>query len=957
MERRKLNRKIFASYLALLLTFSAIMASPLASSSTDNSSTPSTIVIYPSDDTTIEANHPDATPGSNEFLAIRNDYGEGGSSGWEWSALIKFDLSSIPPGTTIESAELRLYYHHWWDNDPGGRELKLYRIIDDWDESTTNWNNFPGTVSEASSSSIVPYSTNTWVVWDVTEDVQKFINGEFPNYGWKIADENYWGDINIPITYLCSKEYNDDEYIPRLVITVVVGNKPPVADFTWMPEHPGPNEEVTFDASDSYDPDGMIVSYEWDWDNDGAYDEIHDNPIATHSWSSQGDYLVSLRVTDNNGATDTTTKSIHIGYFDISWDYPSPGFLWPQMYQHYGIHMDVSNYADTGKTFRYGLAYTCTPLNLYGEEAQPDWSLDEESSCMVRITSNTDNFSYKYTWGTTTTQYISGGGWCKGVFRVSSRWNWIQPWSTNRVLKIIANIGLSALSTYLPELTADIQQWNWLDLYNTLSEIVNAVWQMKYKYNGLGDSSPNSEGSVIVWIPPSKAVALVDSVASGMLGSSATTAGMAALLFPIGGWEIAAALFCLQGASLLHSETSYLTAADPHENYTEISYPKPAYIPALDEIPEGPEKDLSRTALELLSYSEAWSESMRKYYGAIYSFSRKWSTIQLSVAQYYNKKMLSTAQKLRSQLEDIIQKIPQLDDEEIQLLRENLTENGLPPFEEKVLRQLGYSEEEIEEILSFYISADDYLYKNCTELLENSLDLLITSIEAMQNITRPSVNSSIYFITANITTEPSLIDVTESPQSIKCYIEFENISNVTGYRILSAYLNGKVSPSHIYASPADVDGDGKLEFIVRYDASDIIPLIQRNGEFLISIFGNVSLPSGDILTYSGATLLKVEGITTFHIVKPKNALYINDEEIISLPVTVIVGSITIETESTIHMKRVEFYVDGQLKANITSEPYIWTWEEKAFGKHTITMVAYDDREIRYSDEIVVWKFF
>ena len=312
MERRKLNRKIFASYLALLLTFSAIMASPLASSSTDNSSTPSTIVIYPSDDTTIEANHPDATPGSNEFLAIRNDYGEGGSSGWEWSALIKFDLSSIPPGTTIESAELRLYYHHWWDNDPGGRELKLYRIIDDWDESTTNWNNFPGTVSEASSSSIVPYSTNTWVVWDVTEDVQKFINGEFPNYGWKIADENYWGDINIPITYLCSKEYNDDEYIPRLVITVVVGNKPPVADFTWMPEHPGPNEEVTFDASDSYDPDGMIVSYEWDWNNDGVYDEIHDNPRATHSWSSEGVYLITLRVTDNRGATDTATKPVHV---------------------------------------------------------------------------------------------------------------------------------------------------------------------------------------------------------------------------------------------------------------------------------------------------------------------------------------------------------------------------------------------------------------------------------------------------------------------------------------------------------------------------------------------------------------------------------------------------------------------------------------------------------------------
>ncbi|HDO19657.1 MAG TPA: PKD domain-containing protein, partial [Thermoplasmatales archaeon] len=774
-----------------------------------------------------------------------------------------------------------------------------------------------------------------------------------------VTGETYSSDFPTVNAYDDSYNGHCDAFIAKLSAEGGGGNQPPVADFSWEPEVPKPSEEVTFDASNSYDPDGTIVSYEWDWDNDGVYDEIHDNPIATHSWSSQGDYIVTLRVTDNDGATDTTTKSIHVGGFEVSWDYPSPGFLWPQMYLPYDIHMDVTNYVDRGKTFRYGLDYTCTPMDVHGNEVQPSWSLDEKSNCVVHITSNFgDDFRYKYTFGSIATQYISGGGWCRGTFTVSNRWNWIEPWYPLRVLGIITNFGLAFLSEYSSLLKENIQQHEWISLYQTASQIGDGVWQMEYRYKGLGDSWPNSKGSIRVWVAPPKVMALVISIAGGMVASSSTSAGMKILhICPFLCWDKAASLFAIQAAAFACSEVSYKVAADPEENYTEISCPKPAYIPALDEIPEGPEKNLSRTALELLSYTEAWSESMRKYYGAMYSFSRKWSTIQLSAAQYYNKKMLSAARKLQSQLGDIIQEIPELDDEEIQLLRKNLTENGLPPFEKKVLRQLGYSEEEMEEILNFYISADDYLYKNCTELLESSLDLLITSIEAMQNITRPSVSSSIYFITANITTQPSLINVTEPPESIKCYIEFENVSNVTDWRILSAYLNGKVSPSYIYEAPTDVDGDGKLEFIVRYDASDVIPLIKRDGEFLISIFGNVSTSSGDILTFSGATFVKAEGVTTFHIVKPKNALYINDKEILSLPVPVIIGDITVEAESTIHMKRVEFYIDDQLKANITSEPYIWTWDQIAFGKHIITVIAYDDRETPYSDEISVWKFF
>ena len=82
--------------------------------------------------------------------------------------------------------------------------------------------------------------------------------------------------------------------------------------FNWMPENSTMDEMIIFDASDSYDSDGTIILYEWDWDNDGNYDELYTGPNATHSWSNLDNYAVSLRVTDDENVTDTVTRIINI---------------------------------------------------------------------------------------------------------------------------------------------------------------------------------------------------------------------------------------------------------------------------------------------------------------------------------------------------------------------------------------------------------------------------------------------------------------------------------------------------------------------------------------------------------------------------------------------------------------------------------------------------------------------
>lgn len=44
------------------------------------------------------------------------------------------------------------------------------------------------------------------------------------------------------------------------------------------------------------------------------------------------------------------------------------------------------------------------------------------------------------------------------------------------------------------------------------------------------------------------------------------------------------------------------------------------------------------------------------------------------------------------------------------------------------------------------------------------------------------------------------------------------------------------------------------------------------------------------------------------------------------------------------VQRVEFYIDGKLKATITALPYNYSWQSKSAknGSHTILVIAYDN---------------
>ncbi|MBC7080959.1 MAG: PKD domain-containing protein [Thermoplasmatales archaeon] len=87
-----------------------------------------------------------------------------------------------------------------------------------------------------------------------------------------------------------------------LVYQVIAINSAPVADFNYEIN----GKFVIFDASPSYDPDGYIISYSWNF-GDGI---VGIGKIVNHTYELEGIYNVTLTVVDNSGNVNSTTKTI-----------------------------------------------------------------------------------------------------------------------------------------------------------------------------------------------------------------------------------------------------------------------------------------------------------------------------------------------------------------------------------------------------------------------------------------------------------------------------------------------------------------------------------------------------------------------------------------------------------------------------------------------------------------------
>ncbi|UCF12612.1 MAG: PKD domain-containing protein [Thermoplasmatales archaeon] len=94
-------------------------------------------------------------------------------------------------------------------------------------------------------------------------------------------------------------------YIPPI-------NQIPIANIT------GPligyvNQTLIFSAHYSYDPDGIITHYRWDFENDGLFDiDWIEDILVTHTYSHPDNFTIKLHVKDNDGTTSTDSQIIII---------------------------------------------------------------------------------------------------------------------------------------------------------------------------------------------------------------------------------------------------------------------------------------------------------------------------------------------------------------------------------------------------------------------------------------------------------------------------------------------------------------------------------------------------------------------------------------------------------------------------------------------------------------------
>lgn len=154
---------------------------------------------------------------------------------------------------------------------------------------------FNGSSSTATNTPLVKYS---WVFGDGSQATGATVSHTFTTAG------TYYTELTVEDSL---------GLIDKATTPIVVGqttiNQKPTAIIAVDPSQGGAPLTYSFNGSQSSDPDGSIVKYDWNF-GDGT---TGSGATTQHTYASQGNYTATLQVTDDRGATATATKQIQSG--------------------------------------------------------------------------------------------------------------------------------------------------------------------------------------------------------------------------------------------------------------------------------------------------------------------------------------------------------------------------------------------------------------------------------------------------------------------------------------------------------------------------------------------------------------------------------------------------------------------------------------------------------------------
>jgi len=154
------------------------------------------------------------------------------------------------------------------------------------------------------------------VIFDASQGFDP--DGEVIEYRWNFGDDNLTVVSNPVLVHVYGSHgtYNvtltlvDGDGLSGATWQLIKVYTKPLADFTYTPQTPFVNVPIAFDASASYDNDGNITSYIWDFD-DGNTTTVSNYTIS-HVYVAPGNYTVTLTVTDNDGLSGIQTRIVSV---------------------------------------------------------------------------------------------------------------------------------------------------------------------------------------------------------------------------------------------------------------------------------------------------------------------------------------------------------------------------------------------------------------------------------------------------------------------------------------------------------------------------------------------------------------------------------------------------------------------------------------------------------------------